>query len=111
MISLWNRPGVTYALGGHGIGFPWHSPNGIDAAVATIEGACLDDGFTPASDVVFVMEEAESEQFNQIVRALSTCGINFPGDFEQAAALSLPASGLNEGTAEDATFDVYISSR
>lgn len=110
VISLWNRPAVTYALGGHGIGFPWYSPNGIEAGVATVEAACRDDGFTPAPDIVFVMEETESEQFQRMVAALATCGIHFPADFERASPVRLPPNMFTPNARQDGLLEVFISS-
>ena len=57
------------------------------------------------------MEEAESEQFGRIVRALATCGINFPGDFEPAPSLRNPSNMFTEANEPDATLEVFIWSR
>ena len=109
VISLWNRPAVTYALGGHGIGFPWYSPNGIEAGVATVEAACRDDGFTPAPDIVFVMEETESEQFQRMVAALATCDIHFPVDFERVPPVRLSLNVFTQNARQDGLLEVFIS--
>ncbi len=112
VISLWNRPAVVYALGGHGIGFPWYSPNGIESAVATVEGACREDGFVPASDVVLVLQEVESEQFGRLDRALEACGIDFPADFDHVTSLVAPGHQIVDRVPlEILDLEVYVSSR
>lgn len=112
VISLWMRPAPVFALGGHGIGFPWYSPNGIEAAVTTIEAACMEDGFVPADDVVFLVQETRSEYFSQIVSALETCGISFPGDFTQEATIVVPDTHHFDGPRPiEIALQVFVSRR
>ena len=90
VISLWHRPAVTYALGGHGIGFPWYTTRAFEASAATIDGACSEDGFEPTDQVVFVTEVVEPEEMGPVHGALSRCGIDFPADFSFVTTLTSP---------------------
>lgn len=80
VLPLWSRPGITFALDGTGIGFPWYAWRDRAVAAATIEGACAEDGFVPAGQIVLV-QEVNRPDLGPVSDALSTCGINFPDDF------------------------------
>ena len=112
VVSLWSRPALVFALDGHGIGFPWYSPNAIEAAVTTIEAACVEDGFVPADDVVLIAQETRSDYFFQIVSALDTCGISFPNDFTQETTVIVPDTHtLGAPRPIDLTLQVFVSRR
>ena len=89
VLSFWKRPAATFALGGKGIGFPWYSEFALDAAGATMEGACT-DGAIPQGQVVVVTEETNRAEFGPLAAALETCGILFPEQFRLVSKTIAP---------------------